>query len=120
MLKYFPSGTLAANMLGTTITFALQCISQRLTLGYWAYVAVVGTQTGFCGSLTTVSTWAIEVRMNKVPTVCTPTRRPPLQVLGSMRMVRDGVLIGYIYVSVTLLGGVLLGLSVYGWSVWAS
>lgn len=34
-------------------------------------------------------------------------------------MVRDGVLIGYIYVSVTLLGGVLLGLSVYGWSVWA-
>lgn len=65
MLKYFPSGTLAANMLGTTITFALQCIAQRLSLGYWSYVVVVGTQTGFCGSLTTVSTWAIEVHQGR-------------------------------------------------------
>ena len=48
-------------MLGTAITFAMQCILQRTSLSYWGGLLVPAVQTGFCGALTTVSTFVTEV-----------------------------------------------------------
>lgn len=42
----------------------LQCILQReaaTSLGYWGVLMLGAVQTGFCGSLTTVSTFVTEV-----------------------------------------------------------
>lgn len=53
------------------------------------------------------------------PPLHTLRNPPPPQVLGGARLIRDGIFIGYIYAFVTLLGGMLLGLTIYGWTVWA-
>ncbi|KAF2126383.1 hypothetical protein P153DRAFT_433545 [Dothidotthia symphoricarpi CBS 119687] len=69
LLTSFPLGTFAVNMLGTAI-LAMAYDLQRVSLGGGAGVAggsVVGCQVlqgvedGFCGALTTVSTWMAEI-----------------------------------------------------------
>ena len=41
----------------------LQCVLQRrpVAIGYWGSLMTTATQAGFCGSLTTVSTFVAEV-----------------------------------------------------------
>eukprot|EP00887_Chlorella_sp_A99_P004152 scaffold23.g4152.t1 len=93
---WFPIGTFAANMLGTAIDFALQ----RVALGYWTGLLLPAVQTGFCGTLTTVSTFVAEV--------------------VKFQEVFPEKLHSYTYTAASLGGGILLGLAVYGWSAWAA
>lgn len=61
-ISWFPSGTFAANMLGTALTSGLQSIIVRSpNLSTWGTVATTAAQTGFCGSLSTVSTFVTEI-----------------------------------------------------------
>lgn len=61
-LTWFPSGTFAANMLGTALTTGLQSILVRSpSLSMWGTIATNAAQTGFCGSLSTVSTFVTEI-----------------------------------------------------------
>jgi len=61
-ITWFPSGTFAANMLGTASTSGLQSIIVRSpNLSMWGTVATTAAQTGFCGSLSTVSTFVTEI-----------------------------------------------------------
>ncbi|KAL4423054.1 hypothetical protein ABPG77_005859 [Micractinium sp. CCAP 211/92] len=66
--QWYPAGTFAANMLGTATPLACRpdcfCILQResaASLGYWGGLMVGAVQVGFCGSLTTVSTYVTEI-----------------------------------------------------------
>ena len=63
-LKLFPLGTFAANTLGTALlgTFqVLQTIQHPAPLGARACAVLRGLADGYCGCLTTVSTFAAEV-----------------------------------------------------------
>ena len=59
----------------------LQCVLQRrpVAIGYWGSLVTTATQSGFCGSLTTVSTFVAEVR----------TPAPPPPSLHEQRACRD-------------------------------
>lgn len=63
----FPLGTFAANMLGTAV-LGMSFDLQRVAIGGVAGGGVLGCQVlqgvqdGFCGALTTVSTWVVELK----------------------------------------------------------
>lgn len=58
---WYPLGTLVANLFGTSIAFAMLAVQTEQSLGYWASVLTEAVTTGFCGALTTVSTFVAEV-----------------------------------------------------------
>ena len=94
-----PLGTFVANMSGTALIFGLQAVVQRAALGYWAALAITALQVGFCGSLTTVSTFVTEIVK-----FCDVFPDAPH---------------AYTYSIGSLLGGSVLAIALYGWSVWA-
>ncbi|KAK9821156.1 hypothetical protein WJX74_001885 [Apatococcus lobatus] len=98
-LAFFPAGTFAANMLACAFDFAVQStIVARSPLSYWPNLITTALKNGFMGSLSTVSTWATELR-------------------SLFKTVPD-TLHGYIYLLSTILGGMLLGVVIYGWADW--
>ncbi|EFN56313.1 hypothetical protein CHLNCDRAFT_144735 [Chlorella variabilis] len=98
---WLPAGTFAANMLGVTIDCALQCVLQRRyeAAGYWGVLWLTAVQSGFCGSLTTVSTFVTEV-------------------VKFADAIPENFH-AYTYAAMSLGGGAALFLALFGWSVWA-
>ncbi|PSC73475.1 UPF0695 membrane isoform X2 [Micractinium conductrix] len=99
---WLPAGTLAANMLGTAVDFGLQAVLQRrgaARLGAGGSLLLAAAQTGFCGSLTTVSTFVTEIV--KLAEAIPENFR------------------AYSYAIVSMGGGILLGLTLFAWTIWA-
>ncbi|KAF9282419.1 hypothetical protein BGZ68_005979 [Mortierella alpina] len=64
-LNEFPIGTFAANILGSAVLAALVCLQHSPTIGGRSTLAcqiLSGLQDGFCGCLTTISTFALELK----------------------------------------------------------
>lgn len=60
--KWFPAGTFAANMLGCTVNFLIRGATTRFgPVNFTVEAVLSGIMLGFSGSLTTVSTWVVEV-----------------------------------------------------------
>uniref|UniRef100_A0A7S4C0N6 Fluoride ion transporter CrcB n=1 Tax=Chrysotila carterae TaxID=13221 RepID=A0A7S4C0N6_CHRCT len=104
----FPLGTFAANVLG--------CIGVGITKAvlddpngdsYWVSLQMAAIGLGFCGSLSTVSTFVTEV----------VDRLQPIAIKGAKA--KSCTLWGVIYPVGTLAAGFVVGLASYGWSVWA-
>jgi fluoride ion exporter CrcB/FEX len=62
--SWFPAGTFAANMGACVVNFTVRAYTQQLAGPVPNSIddALSGLMTGFCGSLSTVSTWVVEVR----------------------------------------------------------
>lgn len=89
----FPVGTLSANLIATAILSA--CIAiQKQTIAPLSCSVLQGLVDGFCGCLSTVSTFAVELR-------------------GLRRFA------AYRYALISVLGGIALCVLIYG-SVWWS
>ncbi|KAL6777873.1 hypothetical protein ACKKBG_A16015 [Auxenochlorella protothecoides x Auxenochlorella symbiontica] len=96
---WYPTGTLAANMLGTATSFAMAATQARAGLGYWGALLTSAVQTGFCGALTTVSTLVAEI--------------------VKFSAVYPDQFHAYTYTLHSLVGGALLGIAVYGGAYWS-
>lgn len=59
--SWFPIGTFAANMFACIISFAAQGVESRWTIAADYRIILFAVRTGFAGSLSTVSTWVVEV-----------------------------------------------------------
>eukprot|EP00037_Helgoeca_nana_P008744 m.77504 g.77504 ORF g.77504 m.77504 type:complete len:136 (+) comp19115_c0_seq5:956-1363(+) len=62
---WFPWGTFSANMLGTVVLGITTIVLDRprdVVLSRWEQAALYGLGNGFCGCLSTVSTWVFELR----------------------------------------------------------
>mgnify|MGYP000350326014 CR=1 FL=1 len=60
---WFPAGTFVANMLACTLSFVSQGIDTTMTGIKTEYeLLLFALRTGLAGSLSTVSTWVVEVR----------------------------------------------------------
>jgi CrcB protein len=94
-----PAGTFAANMLGTTVSGGLSAIALRADPGPTGLNVIAGASLGFCGALSTVSTFVTEV--------------------VKFADVFPDVLYAYTYALATIVGGALVIITVFGWAVWA-
>ena len=67
IVKWFPVGTFAVNMFGVAVLsmcYDLQHVPLQVTIGggHLGCQVLQGVQDGFCGCLTTVSTWILEMK----------------------------------------------------------
>ncbi|GMH42179.1 hypothetical protein BSKO_10098 [Bryopsis sp. KO-2023] len=98
-LSWFPAGTFAANMIACAVSFLAHGVSVYSSpLSPVQAVMVFALKTGFAGSLSTVSTWAVEVR----------------KMMGNVGKDYHG----YKYILTSHLGALLIGVIAYGWAVW--
>lgn len=96
---WLPAGTLGVNLAGTLVDAGLGCVLQRVdSLGYWGALAANAGITGFSGCLTTVSTFVTEI--------------------VKFADLFPDKLHAYTYPLISLAGGALIYLAVYGWTVW--
>ncbi|RKO93097.1 putative fluoride ion transporter CrcB, partial [Blyttiomyces helicus] len=58
----FPIGTFVVNMLGSGILGALYVAKNSTSVSLLTCSSIAGLSDGFCGSLTTISTFAVELR----------------------------------------------------------
>ena len=102
-LTWFPMGTFAINVGGTTLNALSSALKVHYCIGasnmYWVGVCIGAFQTGFNGSLSTVSTLMGEVHkyMYEYP-----------------RNFK-----GWVYLAATFASSLILGFAGYGWSVFA-
>mmetsp|Transcript_46121 Transcript_46121/g.121603 ORF Transcript_46121/g.121603 Transcript_46121/m.121603 type:complete len:145 (+) Transcript_46121:3-437(+) len=68
LYKTFPIGTFAANMLACSAVALISGIQKHYTLDAWAAYVLASFDDGFCGCLSTVSTFIAEV-VDKLPPV---------------------------------------------------
>lgn len=104
----FPIGTFAANMVGAAVIGMVYGLRDDPTQdSYWARLQITSIALGFCGALSTVSTFVAEVN----------DRLRPIAVKGKASP--TCTLSGFTYAMSTLIGGLIIGLATYGWSTWA-
>ncbi|KAK9828861.1 hypothetical protein WJX72_002442 [[Myrmecia] bisecta] len=97
---WLPLGTFIANMLACAVDYIIKAVLVRTgTQSYWAQLLTSAVITGFAGSLSTVSTWAMEIQAH-------------------LKAVPESIH-GYVYAIGTIITGALLGVILYGWSMWA-
>lgn len=127
-------------------TNRLQCVIQKVALGYWLSLILPGIQTGFCGALTTVSTFVTEVGSHGAARTAGPAGAllhartgawcslpalseaiycvsgrlsPRAQVVKFAELFPESGT-AYTYSFLSIGGGVLLGIAIFGWAVWSS
>ena len=72
---WFPAGTFAANMLACILSFVSQGIDTTMSGIRTEYeLLLFALRTGLAGSLSTVSTWVVEVRPSQSTTVALKSR----------------------------------------------
>lgn len=98
-LAWAPLGTFLANMLGAAISTALFVVNVKVELTSWESSVVSAGMSGFCGALSTVSTFVTEIVQY-------------LEVFPESGQ-------AYTYAIGTLVSGVVVVIAVYGWTVWA-
>ena len=90
--RWYPAGTHAANALACACIYAAEA-ALDVRSGYWLTVVLGGVTSGFCGALSTVSTFVNEVsRRSQLPSVhhawfylqCTEQGRYPIQLFALM------------------------------------
>jgi len=102
----FPIGTFTANMVGAAVIGAIYGVrDDPVKDSYWASVQITSIALGFCGALSTVSTFVSEVN----------DRLRPIAVKG--KAAPTCTLAGFVYAISTLLGGFVVGLAAYGLEV---
>jgi len=99
--RFLPAGTLAANVGGCLVTFAVAAVLERKppTGSVWAAAVAKALQVGVAGSLSTVSTLSAEVTAQ--------LRRAPADARG------------YAYLGITWACAQAVGVVVYGSAVWS-
>jgi len=97
--SWAPLGTFLANMLGTAVSTALFVVNVKVELTSWESSVVSAGMDGFCGALSTVSTFVTEI----------------VQYLGVFPESGQA----YTYAIGTLVSGVVVVIALYGWTVWA-
>lgn len=97
--SWAPLGTFLANMLGTALSTALYVVNVKIELTSWESSIVSAGINGFCGALSTVSTFVTEVVQY-------------LDVFPDSAQ-------AYTYAIGTLVSGVVVVIALYGWTVWA-
>jgi len=100
--RWFPLGTFSINVVATTITCIVLAIRNEFCISiynmYWASIVMNGIETGFNGSLSTVSTFVSEVQK---------------YMLEFPRNHK-----GWLYMSATFVSSTLIGFAVFSWSVY--
>lgn len=97
--SWFPLGTFIANQLACTLDFGLQVLVVRDTSMTALQVSVVkGWITGFSGSLSTVSTWVVEIQK---------------LTIGFPKHLHS-----YLYIALSLGVSWLIGILLYGIPIW--
>jgi fluoride exporter len=94
-----PLGTFLANMLGTAISTALSIIGVKVELTSWESSVLAAGISGFCGALSTVSTFVTEI----------------VQYVDVFPESGQA----YTYAVGTVVSGVVLVIALYGWVVWS-
>lgn len=97
-LKWLPIGTLAANLLACALNFGMQAAQLHGRPAGASAAAVAALVVGVGGSLSTVSTWAVEVQRLLL--------QWPRRAWG------------YSYTMLSSIAAVLLGLFIYGTAAW--
>jgi len=98
--SWFPAGTFAANMLACILSFVSQGIDTTMTGIKTEYqLLLFALRTGLAGSLSTVSTWVVEIQklMSKSETLHR----------------------GYFYAVIGQAAAISLGIAIYGTFIWA-
>ena len=103
----FPIGTFAANMVGCAVIGIVYGVrDDPHDDSYWATLQIASIALGFCGALSTVSTFVSEVNDRLRPMAVKGKASPTCTMAGAT------------YATGTLLGGFVVGLITYGWSTW--
>jgi len=97
--SWFPAGTFAANMGACVLDFVMTSLLLRVTRLTSLQTAILtGIVVGIGGCLSTVSTWVVEIQ--------------------KLSVTMPHNLRGYTYMGVSLVTAIILGIIIYGTSVW--
>lgn len=113
---WFPIGTFCANALACIISFTSQGIDTRWSVSMADYrLLLFALRTGLAGSLSTVSTWVVEVSPLEIPAL---NKFCILQIQKLMSK-PETLHKGYVYVLFSQVMAIGLGVVIYGTFLWA-